>query len=144
MAKIQEVVDGYPGLTRDLLTYLQGTHQGGAQRREARRSSCASLDPDLEGSAKQAQDVATASRTFRASPNLKVEQQVLVPQIEVRAQTGGRCTVRPQLRRRSPRVDHATFAGTRLAKLYEDQKIFDVVVWGEADVRRDIHALSAS
>ncbi len=46
-AAIEEAVDGYPGLYRDVQTYLQGAHQGGADRRgrgdrraHLRRPSC--------------------------------------------------------------------------------------------------------
>ena len=31
--------------------------------------------------------------------------------------------------------------GKKVGELYEDQKIFNVVVWGESEVRRDIDSL---
>ena len=82
IAKIQEVVDGYPGLTRDLLTYLKERIKevlsGGSGAIVVRI-----FGPGVEGLQQQAQVVATAMKDVPGIANLQVEQQVLVPQVEL-------------------------------------------------------------
>ncbi len=82
IAKIQEVVDGYPGLTRDLLTYLKERIKevlsGGSGAIVVRI-----FGPGVEGLQQQAQVVAAAMKDVPGIANLQVEQQVLVPQVEL-------------------------------------------------------------
>ena len=129
VAKIQAIVDGYPGLYRDLLTYLRErikevltgasativvrvVRTGAGTTAGAGRSACARAIADVGGVA-----------------DLKVQPQVLVPQIEVRFDperaaafglTPGECAAP-----RRPLVQ-----GTKVGEFYEDQRFFDVVVWG--------------
>ena len=96
--------------------------------------------PNLEELRSKAQDVAAVMRTVDGVTNLKVEPQVLVPQIVVRfrPEAGARFGLSPG------DVIAATttlIKGKKVGELYEDQKIFNVVVWGKKDVRRDIDAL---
>src|SRR6185503_19401054 len=72
--------------------------------------------------------------------NLKVEAQVLVPQVQVR--------LRPDAAARfglSPaQVRHAVATlvrGTKVGEVYEDQKTYDVVVRGAAHVRSDLETI---
>src|SRR5262249_25476119 len=83
VAKIQEVVDGYPGLYRDLLTYLR------ERVKEVLTGASASLvvriyGPDLARLRAQAQEVAAVMAKVDGVTNLKVEPQVLVAQVDVR------------------------------------------------------------
>ncbi len=72
--------------------------------------------------------------------NLKVEQLVLVPQVTVRFRPQAAAvfglTPGDVLSATSTWIN-----GTRVGEVYEEQKIFGVVVWGEKSVRRDIDAL---
>jgi len=139
IAKIQEVVDGYPGLTRDLLTYLKERIKevlsGGSGAIVVRI-----FGPGVEGLQQQAQVVATAMRDVPGIANLQVEQQVLVPQIElhVRQEAAARFGLNSGEIRRSV---NTYLRGTKVGEIYEDQKILDVAVWTEPDLRNDIHAL---
>ena len=72
--------------------------------------------------------------------NLKVEPQVLVPQIEVR--------LRPEAAERfglTPghvrRASTTLLKGAKVGEVYEGQKKFDVVVWGVPAVRTDLAAI---
>ena len=74
--------------------------------------------------------------------NLKVEPQVLVPQIEVR--------LRPEAAERFGltaghvrRASTTLLKGTKVGEVYEGQKKFDVVVWGVPSVRSDLAAIRA-
>jgi cobalt-zinc-cadmium efflux system outer membrane protein len=83
VAEIQEVVDGYPGLYRDLLTYLR------ERVKEVLTGASASFvvriyGDDIEKLRRHAGRVHDAMANVKGVSDLKVEQQVLVPQIEVR------------------------------------------------------------
>jgi CzcA family heavy metal efflux pump len=139
VAKIQEVVDGYPGLVRDLLTYLK------ERIKEVLTGAGASIvvriyGPDLEGLRAKAAEVSKAIGNVRGVSNLKVEQQVLVPQIEVRLKPDAalRFGLTPGDIRRAATT---LIKGTKVGELYEAQQINDVVVWGAAPTRTDIESL---
>jgi Cu/Ag efflux pump CusA len=72
--------------------------------------------------------------------NLKVEQQVSVPQIEVRLRPGA--AARFGLTPGDVRRTATTFIkGLKVGELYEAQQINDVVVWSAAHTRTDLEAL---
>jgi Cu/Ag efflux pump CusA len=139
VAKIQTVVDGYPGLTRDLLTYLKERIKevlsGGSGAIVVR-----TFGPGVEGLQSQAAVVAASIKDIPGIVNLQIEQQVLVPQVEVHVRqdvaarfglTSGevRRTVNTYLR------------GLKVGEVYEDQRIFDVAIWTEPGARSDLEAL---
>ncbi len=139
VAKVQEVVDGYPGLYRDLLTYLT------ERIKEVLTGASGAIvvrnyGPNLEQLRKTAQEVADVMAGIEGVTNLKVEPQVLIPQIVVK--------LRPQslaqfgLSPGDVRTATTTLVrGTQVGEVFEDQKVFRVVVWGVESVRRDIDAL---
>ena len=133
VAKIQSVVDGYPGLTRDLLTYLKERIKevlsGGSGAIVVRI-----FGPGVEGLQQQAQVVAEAIKDIPGITNLQVEQQVLVPQVEIRVrqEAAARFGLNSGEIRRAV---NTYLRGTKVGEIYEDQKIFDVAVWTEPEVR---------
>ncbi len=139
VARIQEVVDGYPGLYRDVLTYLK------ERIKEVLSGAGATIvvrifGPDLEVLRERAGAIARALGDVPGLADLKVEPQVLVPQVEVR--------VRPEAAERhglTPgriRGAAATLVrGTKVGEIFEGQKIHEVLVWGEEKVRWDLDAL---
>jgi Cu/Ag efflux pump CusA len=72
--------------------------------------------------------------------HLKVEPQVLVPQVEarVRMEEARRLGLSPGEIRRAAMT---LVKGTKVGEIYEEQKIFDVVVWGEERLRGNVEAL---
>jgi Cu/Ag efflux pump CusA len=81
--KIQDVVNGYPGLYRDLLTYLR------ERIKEVLTGSSATLviriyGEDLQVIRNKSEEVRNAIADIPSVIDLKVQQQDLVPQIEVR------------------------------------------------------------
>ena len=139
VAKIQETVDGYPGLYRDLLTYLTERIKEvitGASGAVVIRI----FGPELDELRAKADEVAAAIEDVEGVSNLKVEQQVLVPQVVVRFRPQAAAifglTPGDVLTATSTWIN-----GARVGEIYEGQKIFGVVVWGEKFVRRDIDAL---
>ena len=139
LAKIQEVVEGYPGLYRDVLTYLS------ERIKEVLSGAGASIvvrifGPDLAVLRKTAHDVADAMAEVEGVKDLTVEKQVLVPQLKVqlRPDVASRLGLTPgDVRRAATTLVH----GTKVGEVYEGQKIYDVAVWGVERVRSDLEAL---
>ena len=139
VARVQEIVDGYPGLYRDLLTYLR------ERIKEVLTGAAATIvvrifGPDLDGLNAQAAQVAGAIKGIGGVADLKIQPMVLVPQLAVRflperAQLVG---VLPGDVRRAATT---LVQGSKVGEVYEDQKVFDVVVRGAPGVRDNIDAL---
>jgi Cu/Ag efflux pump CusA len=141
VARIQSIVDGYPGLTRDLLTYLR------ERIKEVLTGASATIvvrvyGPDLERLRVEAQTVRRAIADVEGVADLAVQTQVLVPKIEVRFDPDRAAAfgLTPGEVRRAA----ATLVqGATVGEFYEDQRVFDVVVWGTPDVRQDLDAIRA-
>jgi CzcA family heavy metal efflux pump len=141
IAHVQRIVDGYAGLQRDLLTYLR------ERVKEVLTGASATIvvrifGPDLGVLNTQAATVAGALSKVDGVADLKVQAQILVPQIEVRyrpekAQAVG---VSPADVRRAATT---LVQGTKVGEIYEDQKLYDVVVWGTPEVRDSVQAVRA-
>jgi CzcA family heavy metal efflux pump len=137
--KVQTVVDGYPGLQRDLLTYLR------ERIKEVLTGASASIvvrifGPDLPTLRSKAAEVAGVFKDVPGVTTLKVEQQALVPQVVV-----------------TPRKDAAAIygltdaqilrsvatlvKGQKVGEVFEEQKIHAVAVWSVPEARTDINAL---
>ena len=141
VARIEEVVYAYPGLYRDLLTYLR------ERIKEVLTGTSATIvvrlyGPDLDVLRAKAKEVEAAMAAVPGVANLKVEPQILVPQIEVR--------LRPAAAERFGltaghvrRASSTLLKGAKVGEVYEDQKKFDVVVWGVPAVRSDLAAIRA-
>ena len=140
VAKVQEIVDGYPGLYRDLLTYLK------ERIKEVLTGAGGSLvvriyGPNLDGLRAQAAEVA---RAITGDPRAG-RPQGRAPGAGARR---SRCAFRPEaaepfglhpgdVRRAATTI----VQGTKVGEIYEDQKIFDVVVWGAPEHRRSPESL---
>jgi len=139
VSRVQTVVDGYPGLYRDLLTYLR------ERIKEVLTGASATMviriyGPDLEGLRAKAEEVAQALGPIPGIADLKVQPQVLVPQVQVRfrPEAAERFGLRPADVQRAV----ATLVkGQKVGEFYEGQMVFDVAVWSEEHVRSDPTAL---
>jgi Cu/Ag efflux pump CusA len=141
VAKIQSIVDGYPGLYRDLLTYLR------ERIKEVLTGASATIvvrvyGPDLEALQAQAQSVRGVIAKVQGVADLKVQAQVLVPKVDIRFDP-----VRAAAFGLTPgevrRAAATLVQGTKVGEFYEAQKVFDVVVWGTPEVRRNLDAIRA-
>jgi CzcA family heavy metal efflux pump len=139
VARIQEVVDGYPGLYRDLLTYLR------ERIKEVLTGASATIvvrlfGPNLDVLREKAAEVQKVMAEIPGVSDLKVEPQVLVPQVEVRVRTDA--ASRHGLAPGTIRQDVATLVrGTKVGEIYDEQMIFDVAVWGTENTRKDVQAI---
>lgn len=139
VAKIHETVNGYPGLVRDVLTYLK------ERTKEVLTGAGASIvvriyGPNLDGLRAKAAEIQSEMSKIRGVANLKLEQQVLVPQIEAR--TRPEALSRLGLTPGDVRRAMATYVkGTKVGEVFDEQKAYDVVVWGNERVRADLEAM---
>ena len=139
LGKIQTAVDGYPGLYRDVLTYLRERVKevlSGASSSVVVRIYGSDLSV-LRAKAKEAEAVMAKVEGIN---NLKVEANVLVPQLEVKLRHDAieQFGLTPgQVRRAITTV----LRGTKVGEVYEGQKKQDVVVWGTEATRTDLNSL---
>jgi Cu/Ag efflux pump CusA len=136
VSRIQEVVNGYPGLFRDVLTYLK------ERIKEVLTGASATIvvrlyGEDLDMLRGLAQDVGKRMATVNGVTDLKVEPQVLVPQITVRfrPESAAIFGLTPGDVRRSA---DTLLRGAKVGEVYQDQKTFDVVVWRRSSGCRSI------
>jgi len=139
LGKIQDAVDGYPGLKRDVLTFLR------ERVKEVLTGASSSIvvriyGPELAALRTKAKEVEAAMAKVDGVSNLKVESQDLVPQVEVRLrpEAAQRFGLTPGQVRRAVTT---LLRGTKVGEIYENQKKFDVVVWGTDESRADLNAL---
>ena len=140
VARIKAAIDGYPGLYRDVLTYLR------ERIKEVLTGAGATVvvrifGPDQAELRAAAERVRAKVAGIPGVADLKVEQQVLVPQIQVIPRPADLATfglTAGEVRRQAQTL----VAGQKLGEIYHDQKAFDVALWGEPAVRGDLHALA--
>ena len=139
LAKIQAVVNGYPGLYRDVLTYLR------ERIKEVLTGASATLVVRIYGTdmAVLRDKAAEINKLIADTPgiaNLKVEAQALVPHVQVR--------LRPEMAAQfglTPgqiqRAVSTLVRGNKVGEIYREQKVVDVTVWGTERIRHDLAAL---
>ncbi len=139
VATIQGIVDGYPGLYRDLLTYLR------ERVKEVLTGTSAAIvvriyGDDLDELRQTAERVHDKIADVSGVIHLKVEQQTLVPQIAIdfRPDAAAIHGVTPA---RVQAAVQTALQGQRVGQLYQEQKIFDVVVRGTESIRHDPNRL---
>jgi CzcA family heavy metal efflux pump len=140
VAKIKRVIEGYPGLYRDVLTYLR------ERIKEVLSGAGATVvvrifGPDQVELRAAAERVKAKVAGIPGVADLRVELQVLVPQIQIRPRPADLVTfgLTPgEVRRQAQTL----VAGQKLGEIYRDQKAFDVALWGEPRIRGDLHALA--
>lgn len=134
--KIQQIIDGYPGLKRDVLTYLK------ERIKEVLSGASATIvvrifGPDLETLRRHAESVKAAMKEVDGVVDLKLESQVLVPQIQVRLRP--LVAARFGLSAQDVREAATTLIkGLKVGEVYERQKIYDIVVWGKRGLRDNL------
>ena len=139
VAKVQAVVDGYPGLYRDLLTYLR------ERIKEVLTGASATVvvrvyGPDMAVLRAKADEIKGVMATVPGVTTLKVEQQVLIPQIQVRLRPEAAAAfgLTPADIRQTAGV---VVAGVKVGEVFQSQRSYDVAVWGAEAARHDPQAL---
>src|SRR5439155_7466076 len=137
--KVEGVVYAFPGLYRDLLTYLK------ERIKEVLTGASATIvvriyGPDLDVLRAKAREVSAEMGKVPGVRDLKVEAQVLVPQVTVRLrpEAAAEFGLTPGAVRRAVT---ALVQGARVGEVYQQQRAYAVTVWGAEHVRGDVHAL---
>ena len=139
LARVQETVDGYPGLFRDVQTYLK------ERIREVLTGSSDAIvvrvyGDDLDQLRETAEQVRERMAAVDGTAEVHVELQVDEPQIEVtvdleKAQQYG---LKPgDVRRASA----AIVGSEELGDLWANGRVYDVRIWGVPEVRSDVTAI---
>lgn len=139
LAKVQAMVDGYPGLYRDVQTYLR------ERVKEVLTGASGAIvvrvfGPDLAVLRERAAAIGKAIEDVKGVTALKVEPQTLVPHLAVhlRPEAAALHGLGPGAVRRALST---LVRGTKVGEVFEEQRIHDVFVWSVPDVRSDPQAL---
>jgi len=138
-AKVQAAIDGYPGLKRDVLTYLK------ERIKEVLSGTSAAIvvriyGPDLDVLREKGGEIKKAIAEVPGAINVKDDSQMAVPQVQVRLKPDA--TARFGLTHGQVRRAVATLInGTKVGEIYHDQKSFAVIVRGVPQLRTDLTAL---
>ncbi len=140
VAAVNEVIDGYPGLFRAVQTY-QPERVGDALTLAGNEIAVRIYGYDLAILEDKAQELTQALTEINgivaAQPTSLGEEPQL--QIEVDLAAAGKYGMKPgDVRRQATTL----LSGLQVGNLYEDQKVFDVLVWGAPEIRSNLTSVS--
>jgi len=139
-ARIRETIEGYPGIDRSLQSYLRDTVSE-VLSGETQALVVRVFGQNRDILREKAEEVRLAISDVEGLVDLRVIGQVEEPQVKVRVdlEKAGRASVKPGEVRRSAAT---IFSGLTVGYLYEEQKIFDVVVWSPPEARNSLNDLA--
>src|SRR5262249_13110565 len=139
MAAIRKVAGGYPGIRSEVQTYLkEATSQvltGSSNDIVVRISG-----PDLGVLRSKAEEVRRALSQINGAVDVHSELQVEQPQldIEVNLAKAQRYGLKPGDVRRAAST---LVAGIEAGSLFQDEKVFQVIVWGTPETRQSLSSI---
>lgn len=139
MAAIRDTIDGYPGVDRNVQTYLRDK-VGEALTGESNAIVVRIYGQQREVLRRKAEEVGQALAGIEGIVDLRASGQTEEPQVQVRVNldAAGRASVKPgDVRRSSATV----FSGLVVGYLFKEQKIYEVVVWGAPESRQSLNNL---
>jgi CzcA family heavy metal efflux pump len=139
VARVRNVVDGYPGLTHEVSTYPD-------QRVRAAATGTSDdivvrvFGKDLDVLATKADEIRRlmAGTAGVVAPRVDLPAQQPTIEIEVNLAAAQRYGIRPGDVRRDTAI---LLSGLQAGSLFEDQKVFDVVVWGVPAARESLTSI---
>jgi Cu/Ag efflux pump CusA len=139
VSKIRETVDGYPGIDRTVQAYLRDTVSE-ALTGESNAIVVRIFGQRREVLRRKAEEVRQALSGIDGLVDLRAVGQIEEPQVrvEVDLDDAGRANVKPGEVRRSAAT---VFSGLTVGFLFEEQKIYDVVVWSASEARQSLDDL---
>jgi CzcA family heavy metal efflux pump len=139
LAAVKKVVAGYPGLSSEVLTYLQ------VKAREELSGTGESLvvgvyGSDLKVLREKADEVQKALARVAGVTESKVQYPEEMPtvEIEVNLEKAKRHGLKPGEIRRAA---SALVSGIEVGNLFDEQKVFDVIVWGTPETRHSVSSV---
>src|SRR5262249_37304246 len=128
VAAVREIVEGYPGIERDLHTYLHN-RVSGMLTGENDAVVVRVYGPQRDARRESAERVRAALADVAGLADPRVDGEIEEPQVQVSVnlEAAGRADLKPgDVRRASATL----FSGIVVGYLFKEQKIFEVVVWG--------------
>ncbi len=138
-ATIQEVVDGYPGIHNNVQTYL---NQISSEIKTGPKDSIVvrvygDTDATLRSAAEEVnKSIMGINGINKLQTKLPVEQPTL--EIEVDLTAAQKYGLKPGDVRRAAAI---MFSGIQVGSLFEQQKVFDVVVWSTPETRQSLSSI---
>lgn len=139
VTSIQQTMQGYSGIFTDVQTYLK------ERSKEVLSGTSSSIVVRLFGSdlavlRQQAEVIKNTMQSVEGIADLKVEPQVLIPQIEIRLkqEAAKRYGITTSDIRK---VTSMVLKGTKVGEVYEAQQKVDVVVIGSPETKLDLYAI---
>lgn len=137
---IRNVVDGYPGMSADVQTYVQ------EKVREVLTSARAPIvvrifGPDLNILRSKAEEVRKVFSEIEGIVNPRVDLQIEEPHVEIKVdlEAAKRYNLKPgDIRRQATTL----VAGVEVGNLFEEQKVFEVMVVGVQDIGHSLNSVS--
>ena len=139
LAAVRDTIEGYPGVERSMATYLR------TRVSEVLSGARTAIVVRIYGHQRdilnqKAEEVRQALAGIPGIVDLRSEGEVEEPQVQlqVNLDAAARANVKPgDVRRTTANV----FGGLNVGFLYEEQKIYDVMVWGVPEARRSLSNL---
>jgi len=133
---VQQAVDGYPGIYRDVQTYLR------ERIKEVLTGAGESVvvrifGPDLQDLRRQAAQVKQALTGIDGLVDLHEEPQKDIPQVQITVDLAkaGRVGLKPgDIRRAAATI----LAGREVSDIHRDGKVYDVMVWSTPETRHSL------
>jgi CzcA family heavy metal efflux pump len=137
---IRETIDGYPGIDRNMQAYLRDTVSE-VLTGERTAVVVRIYGHEREILRQKAEEVRQALSDIDGLVDLRAEGQVEEAQVRVQVDldAAGSASVKPGDVRRSAAT---VFSGLQVGFLFEEQKIYDVVVWSVPEARRSLTDIS--
>ncbi len=136
VAAVKQIVAGYPGLSPEVLTYLQ------AKVREELSGTEESVvvrvyGEDMETIRKKAEEIQGTLAKIAGIEDARVQypQEMPTLEIEVDVEKAKLYNLKPGDIRRAAT---SLVSGIVVGALFEEQKVFDVVVWGTPEIRHSV------
>lgn len=137
LAAVQKVIDGYPGLQREVGNY-EPKRLGEALTTTNDELVVRLYGHDLavlkDSAQSMSKTISEVTGVVNAQPELSAEEAQV--EIEVNLAAAEQYGLKPGDIRRSVAT---LLSGLRVGSLYEEQKIFEVVVWGVPEIRNSLN-----
>jgi Cu/Ag efflux pump CusA len=136
---IQETVEGYPGIYRDVQTYLK------ERIREVLTGKGETIvvriyGPDLAVLRSEAEKVRQALADVKGLVDLHVDLQADIPQVQVKVDLAAARSVglKPgDIRRAAATI----LAGNEVSDIHQGAKVYDVMVWSTPEARNSVNSI---
>lgn len=141
VGEVQAVVDGYPGLLRVVETY-QPERLGDVLTRSNDNVVVRIYGSEFPVLNDMAEDISQAISGINGIENVHADFNVEEPQVEIEVDLNA--AEQHQIKPGDVRREATTLiSGLIVGNLYEEQKVFEVVVWGDPDLRNSLSDIQA-